>query len=95
MSELKLSPEARNRLWQCYALLLRLAEEAEKKSTGEGASKEDRRLAAATEATDSHRYPKEAVNRETEQEITEQVVSQDHQRQIRGQHRLAAKRNET
>ena len=29
MSELDLSPEARRRLWQCYSLLLRLAEEAD------------------------------------------------------------------
>ncbi len=34
MNELNLSPDARHRLWQCYALLLRLADQAEKDAIG-------------------------------------------------------------
>jgi hypothetical protein len=40
MSQNNLSPDVRHRLWQCYSLLLSLAEEAEKEAIGNGDGQE-------------------------------------------------------
>ena len=52
MSELNLSADARRRLWQCYALLLRLADEAEKNSAADSELWTGQEPAAATEANE-------------------------------------------
>ena len=50
MSELNLSADARRRLWQCYSLLLRLADEAEKNSAADSELWTGHKSAAATGA---------------------------------------------
>ena len=48
MGELELSPEARRRLWQCYSLLLQLADEAEESITTDSELIEDNEPATET-----------------------------------------------
>ena len=52
MSELNLSADARRRLWKCYSLLLRLAEEAEKNAATDSELCEGHESAAAAETND-------------------------------------------
>ena len=52
MSELNLSADARRRLWRCYSLLLRLADEAEKNSAADPELCTGHESAAATEANE-------------------------------------------
>lgn len=49
MSEHTLSPEAHRRLWQCYSLLLQLADEAEESITADTDLIEDNEPATETE----------------------------------------------
>ena len=66
MSEFELSPEARRSLWQCYALLLALADEVEKE-TGS-----DDELSAVTKADEMSRPDDETSPPDPEQrDVTE------------------------
>ena len=49
MSERILSTEARRSLWQCYSLLLRLADKAQRRTTADPGVPASREPAAATE----------------------------------------------
>jgi hypothetical protein len=49
MGELKLSPEARRRFWQCISLFLTLADEAEKNIAADTESDETSELATKAE----------------------------------------------
>ena len=52
MSEFNLSSDARRRLWQCYSLLLKLAEEDEKNAATDSELCERHESATATEANE-------------------------------------------
>ena len=57
MNEPNLSTEARRRLWQCYSLLLRLADKAEKNTAADSGLDKGHESAAATRANELTRLP--------------------------------------
>lgn len=52
MNELNLSADARRRLWQCYSLLLRLADQVEKNTAADSPALQSTESAAATKANE-------------------------------------------
>ena len=67
MTEINLSSDARRRLWQCYALLLELADEAEQNTTAESELCEDLESATPTEPNELTQSENDTIERETEQ----------------------------
>ncbi len=57
MNELNLSADAKRRLWQCYSLLLRLADKAEKNTPADPKLREGHESATTTEANERHKSP--------------------------------------
>jgi hypothetical protein len=78
MKELDLTVDAQRRLWQCYSLLLRLAEEAEQNTAADSELCERQESATATEANESTRHDNDTSKLEpgqTKSELTAQTVT--------------------
>jgi hypothetical protein len=57
MNELNLSADAKRRLWQCYSLLLRLADEAKKNTPADPKLRKSRESTVTTKADERHKFP--------------------------------------
>jgi hypothetical protein len=67
MKKLNLSPEERRRLWQCYSLLLRLADEAEENNVTDSELCEGHELLAVIEVDEATRLDDDAPDVKLEQ----------------------------
>jgi hypothetical protein len=76
MSELELSTDARRCLWRCYSLLLKLAEEAEKKTGTDSNTCRDQESVEAKDAAELTRLAQSSGNAKPRQKATLEPVEQ-------------------